>query len=147
MSSLLTPPESAETVSVAAAPPASAALQPELPPPSALERFAQRATAFAETWMPDAFVFALAATCMVILGAFLVDPTVRAQPMTVVDAWGKGFWILIPFTLQMSMIIIGGYVLASSPPVFRLIVRLASLPRSAKGAVWLVAVAAMLRAC
>ena len=43
----------------------------------------------------------------------------------------------------MTMIIIGGYVLASSPPVFRVICRLAAWPRSAKGAVLLVAVVAM----
>ncbi|MFM7203111.1 MAG: short-chain fatty acid transporter [Myxococcota bacterium] len=137
MSSLLPPHETAVA--------SSGALEPvELPPPSPLERFAQRATAWAETWMPDAFVFALAATCIVVLAAFVVDPAARAAPMRVVDAWGKGFWILIPFTLQMSMIIIGGYVLASSPPIFRLITRLAGVPRTAKGAVLMVAVAAML---
>jgi short subunit fatty acids transporter len=26
--------------------------------------------------------------------------------MQVVDAWGRGFWELIPFTLQMSLVII-----------------------------------------
>lgn len=94
--------------------------------------------------MPDAFVFALAATILVFLAAFIVDPAARQSPLRLVDAWGNGFWTLIPFTLQMTMIIIGGYVLASSPPVFRLITRLAAWPRTPKGAVLLVAVVAML---
>ena len=111
---------------------------------SPIERVAQRATALAERWMPDAFVFALGATVIVVIGALVVDPAMRAAPLSLVDAWGKGFWALIPFTLQMSMIIISGYVLASSPPVFRVIRLLASVPRSPKGAVLLVAVAAML---
>src|SRR5918992_642926 len=111
---------------------------------SGLERFAQRATAWAERWMPDAFVFALGATLIVLVAAFLVDPAARQSPLRLVDAWGNGFWSLIPFTLQMVMIIVSGYVLASSPPVFRLIVRLAGVPRSAKGAVLLVALVAML---
>lgn len=108
------------------------------------ERFVQRANGLAERWMPDAFVFALAATVAVLGGALLVDPAVRAAPLTLADHWGKGFWTLIPFTLQMSMIIVSGYVLASSPPVARGIDALARIPRSAKGAVTFVAVAAML---
>lgn len=112
-------------------------------PPNAVERFAGRATAWAERWMPDAFVFALAATFVVFAAAWAVDPAVRASPLRLVDAWGAGFWTLIPFTLQMTMIIVGGYVLASSPPVFRLIRWTAALPRSAKGAVLLVALVAM----
>jgi short-chain fatty acids transporter len=111
---------------------------------SGLERFAQRATGWAERWMPDAFVFALGATLIVLMAAFLVDPLARESPLRLVDAWGNGFWTLIPFTLQMAMIIVTGYVLASSPPVFRVIGRLAGWPRSAKGAVLLVALVAML---
>lgn len=111
--------------------------------PNPIERLAERATSCAERFMPDAFVFALAATLLVLLAAWLVDPAVQAAPMRAVDAWGAGFWTLIPFTLQMTMIIVGGYVLASAPPVFRAIRWLAGRPRSAKGAVLLVAVAAM----
>ncbi len=94
--------------------------------------------------MPDAFVFALAATLVALVGAFGVDASARAAPLLLVDAWGKGFWSLIPFTLQMTMIIVTGYVLASSPPVHRGIRWLAARPQTAKGAVLLVAVASML---
>jgi short-chain fatty acids transporter len=107
------------------------------------ERFAQRSNAFAERWMPDAFVFALAATLVVLIAALIVDPAMRESPLKLVDAWGGGFWTLIPFTLQMSVMLIGGYVLASSPPVLGLIRRVASIPRTAKGAVLLVAIVSM----
>jgi len=110
---------------------------------TALERFARRTTELAERFVPDAFVFALAATVIVAIGAWIVDPAARAAPLRIVDAWGNGFWTLIPFTLQMAMIIIGGYVLASSPPVHRAIVALAGRARTAKGAVVLVSLAAM----
>jgi short-chain fatty acids transporter len=93
--------------------------------------------------MPDAFVFALGATLVAAAAALAIDPAVRASPLRVIDAWGDGFWTLIPFTRQMAMIIVGGYVLATAPPVFRLIARLAARPRSAKGAVLLVALIAM----
>ena len=43
--------------------------------------------------------------------ALAVDGNMRADPLRLVDAWGNGFWSLIPFTLQMAMMIIAGYVL------------------------------------
>ncbi|MBM4368201.1 MAG: short-chain fatty acid transporter [Deltaproteobacteria bacterium] len=109
-----------------------------------VERLALRATSLAERYMPDAFVFALGATLLTLGGALLVDPAMQADPSKLVLAWGNGFWELIRFTLQMCMIVIGGYVLASSPPVARLIERLAELPRTGRGAVALVAFAAMI---
>ena len=61
----------------------------------------------------------------------------------VIDAWGSGFWELIPFTLQMALIIITGHVLATSAPMSRLIRVLASWPRTPKSAVAMVALFAM----
>ena len=75
-----------------------------------VEGFARRVTACTERIIPDAFVFALGATLVVCLAAFAVDPAMRQSPLKLVDAWGAGFWSLIPFTLQMVMIIVGGYV-------------------------------------
>jgi short-chain fatty acids transporter len=66
-----------------------------------------------------------------------------ATPGEVVDAWGRGFWELIPFTLQMSLIIITGHVLATSQPMMRIIRTVASWPSTPKGAVALVALFAM----
>src|SRR5207342_2769159 len=56
-----------------------------------------------------------------------------------VDAWGRGFWDLIPFTLQMALVIITGHVLATSPPMGRVIRAIASWPSTPRGAVALVA--------
>jgi short-chain fatty acids transporter len=110
---------------------------------SRFERFAQRANAFTERWMPDAFVFALGATLVTLAAALVVDPAMRESPLRLVNAWGGGFWTLIPFTLQMSVMLIAGYVLASSPPIIRLIRRVAAVPRTAKGAVLLAALVSM----
>jgi len=46
--------------------------------------------------------------------------------------------------MQMALIIIGGYVVASSPPVYALILRLAAVPKTPKSAVVLVAAFSML---
>src|SRR3712207_8720247 len=86
--------------------------------PGLLARIALRMTDWTERWVPDAFIFALLATLIVLVAGVACTPSTVPQ---VIDAWGKGFWELIPFTLQMSLIIITGYVLASSRPVWRVI--------------------------
>jgi len=90
--------------------------------------------------VPDAFIFALIGTVLVFGAALGFTPSSTAQ---VIDAWGGGFWELIPFTLQMSLVIITGHVLASSPPMGRVIRVLAGIPSTPKGAVALVAFFAM----
>jgi len=103
--------------------------------PGVVARLALALTDWTERWVPDAFIFALAATVIVILVAATATSSTVPQ---IVDAWGRGFWDLIPFTLQMSLIIITGHVLAMSPPMARLIRAIASWPKSPKNAVALV---------
>lgn len=104
-----------------------------------LERISLRCCAWSERWIPDAYVFAVLGVIVVAIAAIaLGSPVTRTA-----KAFGDGFWSLIPFTMQMSFIIIGGYVVASSPPAARLIDKLAALPRSGRGAVCWVAVVSM----
>jgi short-chain fatty acids transporter len=104
-------------------------------------RIALRFAAWAERWVPDAFVFALLATILVFVAGLVVA---RASPVALVDSWGKGFWELVSFAMQMALIIITGHVLASSRPVAIAIARLARAPRTARGATVMVAVFSML---
>ena len=106
-----------------------------------LERVAVRFTAWAERTIPDAFVFALAATFLVVAAAFGFT---KASAFEIVDLWGKGFWDLLPFTLQMALVVITGYVVASTAPVHALIVRLANVPKNGRQAATMVALIAML---
>lgn len=99
--------------------------------PSLLERVAQRCCAWSERWIPDAYVFAALAVIIVAIAAMALG----ASPVATAAAFGEGFWSLILFTMQMSFIIIGGYVVASSPPVAKLIDKLAGVPKTGRGAV------------
>jgi short-chain fatty acids transporter len=103
--------------------------------PGLVARAALRLTAWTERWIPDAFIFALVATVLVFIAAFVWTPS---SPLQVVDAWGNGFWDLIPFTLQMSLIIITGHVLATSAPMGKAIRAIAGWARTPRGAVALV---------
>ena len=113
-------------------PPAAPAVDNAISP---VARLALTLTAWSERWVPDAFIFALAATFVVCAAALAATPSTVAH---VVDAWGRGFWDLIPFTLQMSLVIITGHVLATSPPMGALIRAIASWPRTPRLAVALV---------
>ena len=86
--------------------------------PGLVARTALALTDWAERWIPDAFIFALLATFFVLAAAVTATPSTVPE---VIDAWGRGFWELIPFTLQMSLIIITGHVLATSPPIGRVV--------------------------
>jgi short-chain fatty acids transporter len=103
-------------------------------------RVALALTAWTERWVPDAFIFALIGTVVVVGAALTFTP---AGVLQVIDAWGGGFWELIPFTLQMSLVIITGHVLATSPPVGRLIRAVAAWPASPKSAVAMVTLFAL----
>jgi short-chain fatty acids transporter len=103
-------------------------------------RAALALTAWTERWIPDAFIFALTATAIVVVAALAWTPATAGQ---VVDAWGGGFWGLIPFTMQMSLVIITGHVLATSAPMRKVIRAIAGWPQTPRGAVALVAFFAM----
>src|ERR1039458_2773654 len=90
----------------------------------ALVRLATAFTAWAERWFPDAFIFVAIAVVVVSAGAMING----ASPVAVTQAFGNGFWSLITFTMQMAFIVIGGYVVATSPPAQRLIRSLDGLP-------------------
>jgi short-chain fatty acids transporter len=95
---------------------------------------------WSERWFPDALVFALLGIVIVFIVGLLIGET----PKKLALEGGKQFWVLIPFTMQMAMIIIGGYVVASSPAVYWLIQRLAGVPSSPRGAIAFVAFFSML---
>ncbi|WP_414058513.1 short-chain fatty acid transporter [Pseudomonas sp. HR96] len=103
-------------------------------------RFALRCSSWAERWFPDSWVFAALAVVIVAVAALA---TGASAPVTA-TAFGDGFWSLIPFTMQMAFVVIGGYVVASSPPAVKLIDCLARLPKNGRSAVAWVALISML---
>jgi short-chain fatty acids transporter len=63
-----------------------------------------------ERWFPDAFALALAATAVVALASILSGST----PFETAQRFGAGFWDLTTFTIQMSMVVVTGYALATA---------------------------------
>ena len=116
---------------------------------SLCRRRREKAAWFALAWpwrtgvsggFPDPLIFALAGIVIV----FIVGLFLHQSPAKMAVQGGKNFWTLVPFTMQMVMIIIGGYVVASTPLVQRLIRRLAEIPKTPRGAIAMVALFSML---
>jgi len=105
-----------------------------------LARFSQRLVVFSERWFPDAYVFVLIAVIAIAIGTIVHG----GSPLAVSRAFGDGFWNLIPFTMQMALVAIGGYVVAMSPPIAAALRRLAAVPSTGRGAVVFVGVLSIL---
>ena len=105
-----------------------------------MARFGLSLANWSERWFPDPLVFAL----LGILFVFVFGLCLRESPSKLAIQGGKNFWTLVPFTMQMVMIIIGGYVVATTPLVNRLIIALAKLPKSGRSAVAMIALFSML---
>ena len=105
-----------------------------------MERFGLALAQWSEKWFPDALVFALVGIVIV----FIIGLLLGESPFKLAVEGGKTFWALVPFTMQMVMVIIGGYVVASSPPVHKLIKVLAGIPKTGRGAIAFVAAFSMI---
>jgi len=97
----------------------------------ALERFGLWLAAWSEKWFPDAWVFALVGIVFVFCFGLLIGES----PAKLALEGGKSFWILIPFTMQMALIIIGGYVVATTPAVYMIIQKVAGITTNPRVAV------------
>jgi short-chain fatty acids transporter len=93
-----------------------------------------------ERWFPDAF--ALALTAVLIVYAACVG--IGNSPIQTAQWFGAGFWDLVAFTMQMTMIIVSGYALATAPPVYGVIRRMAAIPTNGRNAAAFVALFSML---
>lgn len=105
--------------------------------------------------IPDPFVIAAFLTVLALAFALLRG----ADPLGALDAWVSGYrsgpdaaaqgglWSLLPFAMQMCLILVTGLAVAHTRPVRRAIDRVAAVPRGTRGAVVLIGGIAMALAC
>ncbi len=120
------------------------------PDSNALARLGLKLSDWFEKWFPDAFVLALAAVAVVFVASVLagsrgLDPLQWFGAALDTAQWfGAGFWGLVAFTMQMSMIVVTGYAVATAPPVYRVVRLLAAVPQTGRGAAAYVGLFSML---
>ncbi|MDQ0247518.1 short-chain fatty acids transporter [Bacillus fengqiuensis] len=84
-------------------------------------------TALVQRFLPDPFVFALLLTLILFVSGIVFTPH---GPVEMIGFWGSGFWNLLAFAMQMSLVLVTGHALASSPLVKRWLINLASLAKT-----------------
>uniref|UniRef100_A0A486XMZ3 Short chain fatty acids transporter n=1 Tax=Rheinheimera sp. BAL341 TaxID=1708203 RepID=A0A486XMZ3_9GAMM len=94
-----------------------------------------------ERYLPDPFVFVLLLSIVVFAAAVLFE---QQSPLAVIGYWGDGFWGLLSFSMQMLLVLVTGFMLASTPLVTGLLNRLAALAKSAGQAIILVTVISLI---
>ena len=81
-------------------------------------------TRWTERWIPDALVIvivlSLVAYIFALIWGFKSEVGIGSRAYQSIQAWGKGFWVLLEFAMQMCLIMMTGYILACSAPVRRL---------------------------
>jgi short-chain fatty acids transporter len=83
-------------------------------------------------WIPDSMVFVLILTLLVfVLSLVFTDH----GPWQLVDDYAKGFWTLLTFAMQMSIMMITGFVISDAKPVKRFIIRLIDIPKTPKATI------------
>ena len=107
---------------------------------SGLARLGLRLSDWFERWFPDAFALALTAVAIVFVATLAAGST----PAQAAQWFGSGFWDLVAFTMQMSMIIVTGYAVATSAPVYAVIRWMALVPKTGRGAAAYVGLFSML---
>jgi short-chain fatty acids transporter len=90
-----------------------------------LKDWGDRMTGWTERWVPDALVIviilSLVTYIFALIWGFKPEVGLGSRAYESVQAWGKGFWELLAFAMQMCLIMMTGYILACSPPVRRLL--------------------------
>ena len=100
-----------------------------------LKALSRPAVKLVERYLPDPYIFVLLLTIIAAVAAIAVE---RQTPLAVMRMWGDGFWNLLTFSMQMLLVLVTGFMLASSPPVKKLLQRLAALAKGPGGAILLV---------
>lgn len=100
-----------------------------------LNKAAKPLVKLVDRYLPDPYIFVLLLTLVVLIAAVVAE---HKTPLEVISYWGDGFWTLLSFSMQMLLVLVAGFMLASSPPIKKLLDVIAGFAKSAPQAIILV---------
>lgn len=89
----------------------------------------------AKKYIADAFVFAIVLTILVYILGMVIN---KRSFLDMAMYWGKGFWGLLSFSMQMVLVLVTGSALAISKPVHKVLVALTKVADTPPKAIALV---------
>lgn len=119
-----------------------------------MERYSEKVADFIRPLMPDPLIFAITLTFLTFLIVVAIFPPWKYEVSAydylnwiIYKAWYGGFWNLLAFSMQMSLMIIGGYLISYHPWVYKKVIsKLADWPKNNKQATLLVALVTFITA-
>ncbi len=106
-----------------------------------LYKLSQPVTKLVERYLPDPYVIVLLLTLVVLSLSITLTPFSFEQTVT---SWGQGFWALLTFAMQMLLVLVSGFMLASTPVCKSLLDKLAQKANSGSTAIVMVTLVSML---
>lgn len=89
---------------------------------------------FSAKYIPDAFPMVVVLT---VIAAVLAGTLAESSPTTVAQSWYDGFWGMLEFTMQVSYLMLTGYLVADTPLLKKANVWIANIPKTTPQAVGL----------
>ncbi|QIK73687.1 short-chain fatty acid transporter [Propioniciclava coleopterorum] len=90
-------------------------------------RIADATNSFVHRFLPDPYVIGALLIAVIFLWGIVATPTTPAQMM---KYFGDGAWSLVGFAMQLSVVIVTSQALANTPPVARVLARVATVPKT-----------------
>ncbi|WP_404391879.1 short-chain fatty acid transporter [Pseudoalteromonas phenolica] len=106
-----------------------------------LFKLSRPVTKLVDRYLPDPYVIVLLLTLLVLSLSIVFTPFSLEQTIT---SWGKGFWSLLTFAMQMLLVLVTGFMLASTPVCKSLLDKLAQRASSGTVAILMVTLVSML---
>ncbi|MFS8570158.1 MAG: short-chain fatty acid transporter [Thermaerobacter sp.] len=79
-----------------------------------MQRISNAFVVMMQRYLPDAWLFAILLTLVVFIMGLIFTP---AGPLDMITYWGDGFFNLLAFSMQMTLVLVTGHVMASTKPV------------------------------
>src|SRR5262245_29275203 len=96
---------------------------------------------WSERWIPSSFSLACLLTLLSFAAVLIVGHKTAVEAL---GYWNQGFWHLLELAMQMSLVLLTGYIVAVSPLISKGLGWIAELPRSGRAVVGLMAFGSML---
>ncbi|MCL7942367.1 short-chain fatty acid transporter [Marinobacter sp. ATCH36] len=106
-----------------------------------LDRASRPLVSMVDKYLPDPYLFVIILTLLSFIAAMVFE---GHGPMAVIEMWGDGFWNLLTFSMQMLLVLVTGFMLASTPLVRGILNRIASLASTPGQAIILVTFVALI---
>lgn len=101
------------------------------------KRFTYGCVNLMQKYLPDPFIFCAILTFVVFIGSFVLT---KQSFLDITKSWGKGFWSLLSFSMQMVMVLVAGHAMASSPLIKRFLHNFASKIKGPKTAIVIISI-------